>query len=121
MIVAELLHFVNNVLHTRSLNAQRLVYQDVTRAELQALTRFQWDAYRTISLDFVELYFQITKDAYDKHLDENKRKISDDWSFMVLEKVRERAISLNNTMVDAEWTSKWKPSELAFAALRISF
>lgn len=34
MIVAELLHFVNNVLHSRSLNQQRLVYQDVTRAEL---------------------------------------------------------------------------------------
>jgi predicted XRE-type DNA-binding protein len=57
MIVAELLHFINNVLHTRYLTQQRLIYQDVTRAELQTLTRFQWDAYRTISLDFVELYF----------------------------------------------------------------
>ena len=93
----------------------------MTRAELQALSRFQWDAYRTISLDFVELYFQITKDAYDKELEEKNRKISGDWSFLVLEKVRERAIALNNTMVDAEWTSRWRGSELALAALRISF
>ena len=57
IMASEMLTYIEK--YSRSTSSDQIPYQDLTRGELQALTRFEWDCFRVQAIDFIEIYFQV--------------------------------------------------------------